>query len=89
MNISLADFDYVSSVLTHKLLIYYIDSLQQMMGSRSDENATNPGARLTRGQTSGNVSLGGPPKSLPRVEGETQYEYEFEEVEEKTMADTR
>ena len=71
-------------------MLICLDSLQQMMGSRSDENnVSSSGARLTEGQVSGNISLGGPPKSLLGVEDETQYEYEFEEVEEKTTADTR
>ena len=71
------------------LLMRHVDSLQQMLGTHSDENATNSGARLTEGQAGKNISLGGHPKSLPGSEGETLYEYEFEEVEEKTMADTR
>jgi hypothetical protein len=44
-----------------------------------------PAQGVRTGRTSQSVSLGGPPKSLTDVD-RSRYEYEFEEVEEKTTA---
>ena len=53
------------------------------------DNGGHDGAGLAQGaragHTSQTVSLGGPPKSLTDVD-QSRYEYEFEEVEEKTTA---
>ena len=76
-----------SSVLqmtSYSTLTFNLDTILQMTGNRGQDEAGEPqGAGTAR--TSQNVSLGGPPKSLPGVD-RPQYDYEFEEVEEETTA---
>ena len=56
----------------------------QMADNRGrDDLGVRQGGRTAR--TSQTVSLGGPPKTLKGVD-QSQYDYEFEEVEEKTTA---